>query len=238
MRRKGKMDAIEIHSKYLNETIEVTWYLPEGFTPFNDYQIAFMQDGKDYFQMGRVATLSDRLHDQAEINPTIFVGIHYIDRYDRWKKYHPDGEQHDAYTAFLMKEAIPTVEDTLHIEPVSRALIGDSLAGTFAFMTATAFPSSFQKIIMQSPLVNEHVLTRARTAKNIQSMEIFHSIGIEETAVSTTNGEIINFLQSNRELHQLLKTTCHHYIYDEFYGNHTWKYWQRDLPEILKRMFS
>ena len=238
MRRKGKMDAIEINSTYLNETLEVTWYLPEGFTPFNDYQIAYMQDGKDYFQMGRIATLSDRLHDEAAINPTIFVGIHYQDRYDRWDKYHPEGKQHDAYTAFLMKEAVPTVEDALHIEPVSRALIGDSLAGTFAWMTATTFPSSFQKIIMQSPLVNEHVLTRARTAKHIQSMEIFHSVGLEETAVATTNGETMDFLQPNRELHKILKTKCKPYFYDEFDGNHTWKYWQRDLPDILIRMFS
>lgn len=236
-RRKGKMDSLQISSNYLHENIEVTWYLPEGFTPFNDYQLVFMQDGNDYFQMGRIATLSDTLHDDGDINPTIFVGIHYQNRYDRWDKYHPEGKQNDTYTSFLVKEVLPAVEDELHITPISRALMGDSLAGTFAWMTATSFPSTFQKVIMQSPLVNKNVLIQARNMKQSDQLEIYHSIGLEETEVHTTSGDVTNFLQPNRELNRLLSETCENYIYNEFDGNHTWKYWQQELPTILKKMF-
>ena len=60
-----------------------------------------MQDGDDYFQLGSVATLSDKLHEKYEIINTTFVGIHYINRFDRLKKYHPHGEQYEAYIRFL-----------------------------------------------------------------------------------------------------------------------------------------
>lgn len=237
-RRKGKMDSLLISSDYLDENIEVTWYLPEGFTPFNDYQLVIMQDGNDYFQMGRIATLSDDLHEDGEIDLTIFVGIHYRDRYDRWDKYHPEGKQNNNYTSFLLKEAIPAVENELHITPISRALMGDSLAGTFAWMTATSFPSSFQKVIMQSPLVNEQVLERAKNLSQVKHLEIYHSIGLKETEVQTTSGEVTDFLKPNQEFNKLLSASFDNYLYNEFDGIHTWKYWQQELPNLLKKMLS
>src|SRR5690625_5828701 len=72
-----------------------------------------MQDGDDYFQLGRIATLSDELHDEYEIVNTYFVGIHYIDRYDRLKKYHPDGEQNEAYMKFLTEEVVHLIDETI-----------------------------------------------------------------------------------------------------------------------------
>ena len=238
MGRKGKMEDAMIQSDYLNEDIKVKWYLPEGFTPFKDYQLCIMQDGDDYFQMGRVATLSDQLHEEMEIEPTIFAGIHYRDKYDRQDKYHPNGKQNKAYISFLVNEALPFVEKSLHIEPVKRLLMGDSLAGTLAFMVATEFPNTFNKVIMQSPYINEDVLSRAQDVKTFSNLEIFHSIGLEETEVKTTSGEVSDFLTPNREISQLLEDKLGHYIFDEFQGNHTWKYWQRDLKAILIKMFG
>lgn len=238
MGRKGTMQDTVIKSKHLQEEIKVKWYLPEGFTPFNDYQLCMMQDGDDYFRMGRVATLSDQLHEEMEIEPTIFAGIHYQDKYDRQDKYHPNGNQQQDYISFLVKEAIPHIEETLHIDPVQRILMGDSLAGTLAFMVASQLPHYFDMVIMQSPYVNEKVLERAKYAKEFSNLEIFHSIGKEETEVKTTSGEIADFLQPNRELHQLLKGNMANYVYDEFEGNHTWKYWQRDLSTILVKMLG
>src|SRR5690625_7097468 len=75
-----------------------------------------MQDGNDYFNLVRIATLSDELHDDFDITNTIFVGIHYLDRFDRREKYHPDGKQHENYKKFLMNEVIPMIKEQLPIK--------------------------------------------------------------------------------------------------------------------------
>ncbi|WP_369404974.1 alpha/beta hydrolase-fold protein [Piscibacillus salipiscarius] len=93
MGRQGTMLDKEIKSQYLDETFVIKIYKPENFSPLYKYHICIMQDGDDYYQLGRAATVSDRLHSKSEIENTIFAGIHYKDRYDRWDKYHPDGEK-------------------------------------------------------------------------------------------------------------------------------------------------
>ncbi len=238
MGRNGTMEDATIQSDHLNEEIQIKWYLPEGFTAFKDYQLCIMNDGDDYFRMGRVATLSDQLHEDIVIESTIFVGVHYQDKNDRWGKYHPSGKQQEAYIAFLVKEAIPYVENHLHITPAKRVLMGDSLAGTLAFMIATQFPHTFDTVIMQSPYVDEDVLERASNASEFSHIEVFHSIGKEETDVHMTNGETADFLTPNRTLNHTLDGKLQVYHFDEFNGNHTWKYWQKDLKEILMKMLG
>lgn len=230
----------EITSQYLNETLKLTWYLPEAFSPLYKYHICIMQDGNDYFQLGRLATLSDRLHTDRSITNTIFVGIHYRDKYDRREKYHPAGEQQEAYIKFLTREVVPFLDDvlpTLHMGK-SRTLMGDSLAGTLALMTAIRYPNTFGQVIMQSPYVDETVLEKVKAAENMYPIDIYHSIGINETEVKTTDGNVSDFLTPNRQLHNMLLQKRINHIYHELNGEHTWKAWQKDLPRALSTMFD
>ncbi|WP_138416382.1 alpha/beta hydrolase [Aquibacillus sediminis] len=240
MGRKGKMLDAQLNSTYLSETITVKWYQPEAFTPLNKYHVCIMQDGDDYFQLGRVATLSDQLHEDGEIEDTIFVGIHYKDRYDRQDKYHPTGSKQHAYMQFLIREVVPFLNEkipNLHLGG-SRTLMGDSLAGTLGLMTALNYPHTFGKVIMQSPYVDEDVLQSVREAKYFDNISIYHTIGNKETAVNTTAGDTKDFLGPNRELKQLIEQSNSLYHYHELDGNHTWKYWQKDLPRALVTMFG
>lgn len=233
------MEDKTFYSYYLNEYMTVTWYQPEAFSPLYKYRICLMQDGNDYFQLGRIATLSDKLHSEERITNTIFVGIHYLDKYDRRKKYHPDGEQNDAYIKFLIREIVPMLDDlfpTLHMGK-SRALLGDSLAGTLALMTAIRYPNTFGEVIMQSPYVDHTVLKRVQEAEDMHMIDIYHTIGTKERVVHTTDGKVSDFLGINRELHELLVGKNLNYTYHELDGDHTWKTWQKDLPEALKTMF-
>lgn len=127
MARKGKMIEKIIDSNYLQETMSIKIYKPEEFDSLFETNLCFMQDGNDYFQMGRVATVSDRLHEEESIANTVFIGIHYIDRADRLKKYHPNGQQYLAYQHFLIKEVLPLVDTLVPINPLGtiRTLIGD-----------------------------------------------------------------------------------------------------------------
>jgi len=234
--RKGLMFDEEIQSNFLNETITLKFYKPESFSNLYKYHICIVHDGNDYYQLGRLATLSDQLHEDGKITNTVFVGIHYIDRFDRRKKYHPDGELNDLYTKFLVHEVVPFLDESLpsyHMGQ-SRILMGDSLAGTLSFMTALKYPNTFGKVIMQSPLVNETVLRTVKHARSIDHIDVYHTIGTEETAVPTTTGTKEDFVTPNRKLNDVLKDIPMNYMYHELNGaKHTWKYWQQDLSRAL-----
>lgn len=233
MARNGKMYEKEIDSIFLKATITLKIYEPETIDPMYETTICIMQDGDDYFQVGRIATLSDKMHEEYDITNTVFVGIHYIDRFDRLKKYHPEGEQNDAYVRFLTEEVVPLCDELVIPNPlgITRALIGDSLAGTLALMTAIKYPQLFQKVLMQSPLVNDTVL---EAAKQIERVAVYHSIGLEEESVGTTMKERIDFLTPNRKLNEIISGKISAYYYFEVEnGNHTWKYWQAELPKAL-----
>lgn len=241
MARKGNMYDETINSVFLKEEMVLKIYEPETFNSLYENNVCIMQDGDDYFQLGRVATVSDTLHEEEEIVNTTFVGIHYIDRFDRLKKYHPEGEQFEAYIQFLAKEAVPLLDEILPINPLGtvRTLMGDSLAGTIAFLTALRHPNVFNKVIMQSPLVNEHVLDAAHQVERKHGTEIYHSIGCQETAVPTTRDGHVDFLKPNQQLSTILAEKFSSYQYKEIeQGNHTWKFWQREIPDVLKLMLS
>lgn len=231
----------QINSTYLNETMTLRIYQPETYSPLYKYQIGIMQDGDDYYQLGRAATWSDRLHENDEIANTILAGIHYRDKFDRRDKYHPNGSQRQAYSKFLAHEVVPFLDDLFptYLMGRSRALIGDSLAGTLALMTALKYPNTFGKVIMQSPYVDQTVTKTVQDAKAIQPITIYHTIGTDETAVDTTDGSKKDFLKPNRELHQVLQKKNMDYTYHELQdGRHTWKYWQNDLSRAFTHIFS
>lgn len=238
MARNGNMYDKTIQSNYLKEEMIVKIYEPERFDSLYETNVCIMQDGDDYFQLGRVATVSDKLHDEFDIVNAFFVGIHYIDRFDRLKKYHPSGEQYAAYKKFLAKEVVPLIDQLVPINPLGmkRTLIGDSLAGTIALMTAMDYPELFHKVLIQSPLVNETVLQEATT---IEGLEIYHSIGLDEENVKTSYGDIVDFVTPNKQLQATLQKKIATYHYKEIEtGKHTWKQWQKELPHALSLLLN
>ncbi|WP_028782093.1 alpha/beta hydrolase [Thalassobacillus devorans] len=239
MGRDGTFKDFEINSSYLDETLTLKVFLPENYSPLYKYHIAIMQDGDDYFQMGRVATLSDKLHKEKRIEDTIFVGIHYRDKFDRQDKYHPNGEKQSAYIKFLVNEVAPLLDEELpgyHMGS-GRTLMGDSLGGTVALMTALKYPNTFGNVIMQSPFMNDEVMDKVQNSKDMSSLAIYHTIGSEETDVPTTDGNRKDFVTPNYELRKLLNKKPLTYIFHELDGDHTWKYWQQDMERALVTMF-
>lgn len=241
MARKGKMYDRTIESKHLTESITIKIYEPEQFDSLYENYVCIMQDGDDYFHLGRVATVSDRLHDDFDIVNTTFVGIPYIDRFDRWKKYHPDGEQFSNYKLFLRNEVVPLIDEILPINPLGtvRILMGDSLAGTISLMAALDEPELFNRVIMQSPYVDEIVLNAVKQFDKPIEPQIFHTFGLNETNVPTTKMGKLDFVKSNQQLVSLLSEKFSSYYYEiNSEGNHTWKFWQKELPDLLIKVLN
>jgi enterochelin esterase-like enzyme len=236
---KGTIKEHTINSSELGEEILVLIYLPANFSPLYKYSLLIAQDGRDYFQLGKIGRLADEYLYQREIENLIIIGIPYKDVGDRRRKYHPNGEQHKQYIRFLAHELVPYLDQefpTYHMGS-TRALIGDSLGATLSLMTALQYPHTFGKVLLQSPYVDKQVMELVKSFKETELLEIYHIIGNQETEVQTTNGKISDFLTPNRELSTILKSKSNTYFYDEFNGDHTWTHWQPDLKRALKMMF-
>lgn len=237
---KGQIKEMTFHSTSLNEDLQLWVYLPATFSPLYKYSLLIAQDGKDYFQLGRIARVVDELLHHREIDNLIIVGIPYKNVQDRRAKYHPEGEQNEAYIRFLAHELVPFLDDEFptYQMGMGRALIGDSLGATVSLMTALKYPHTFGKAILQSPYVDEHVLDAVKNHQQLQLLSVYQIIGKNETAVETTDGQVKDFLEPNRQLHQLFNEKGFSHFYEEFDGDHTWKYWQPDLKRALTHMFG
>ncbi|MCU9612411.1 alpha/beta hydrolase-fold protein [Caldibacillus lycopersici] len=236
---KGKTTDLSFYSNELQEQVQILVYTPPQFTPLNKYAYCIAQDGKDYFQLGRIARTIDELLYNGEIEPILFFGIPYQNVADRRKKYHPLGSMQKQYMRFLVYELIPFIEErfpVLHMGQ-SRALAGDSLAATISLLTALEYPHTFGKIMLHSPYVDENVINAVNHFSNGDLLTAYHVIGKEETFVKMTNGETADFLTPNRTLSKSLTNNIADYFYDEFDGNHTWKYWQKDIKRALTFLF-
>ena len=237
---KGTIKEYTFTSQALNEELELLVYLPANFSPLYKYSLLIAQDGRDYFQMGRIGRFADELLANGEIENLIIVGVPYKDRFDRWEKYHPQGKKQSAYIRFLAHELVPFLDEEFPSYQMGsgRGLIGDSLGGTVSFMAAMQYPHTFGKCIMQSPLVDDTVMQSVREFEDSHLIDLYHVIGKGETDVpSTKDGSTSNFIEPNRELHDLLKKKSFTYFYDEFDGKHTWKFWQADIKRALSEMF-
>ncbi|KMK76015.1 esterase family protein [Alkalihalobacillus pseudalcaliphilus] len=237
---RGNTNEAIIKSTFLDEEVKLMIYTPEDFTPIKDYDVLICQDGQDYFQLGRLPRQIDDLIEDLEIREVIIVGIPYPNVSERRNRYHPEQDKSAAYIQFLVKEVMPFLDENYPIQPFAqrRTLAGDSLAGTISLLTAVQYPKTFGQVMMHSPFVNDTVLHAIKNASDIQSLSIYHRIGLEETAVKTTDKQTLDFLEPNRSLKEILTNSVTDYDYDEFEGNHTWTYWQKDLQNGLKKLLS
>ena len=235
---KGTIKDWKFTSKELDEELDLLIYFPPNYSPLYKYTVVIAQDGRDYFQMGRIGRIADELFLKGDIENLIIVGIPYRNVHDRRRKYHPDGEQHAAYIRFLAHELVPFLDMEFPTYQIGtgRVLIGDSLGATVSLLAALKYPHTFGKCILQSPLVNNVVMNAVKDFKEPHLVELYHVIGKGETEVPTTDGSISNFIVPNRELNALIKKKGFTYFYDEFDGKHTWKYWQADLKRAFMQM--
>src|SRR5699024_4279476 len=118
------------------------------------------------------------------------------------------------------------------------SLMRDSLAATFALVTPLQYAGYFNQIIIQSPLIDYTSSSFIKSSAK-QHLSIYHSRGLNETAVYTTEKEEVDFVQPNKVISKYLKENFSDYTFAEIpAGNHTWKYWQEELPEVLEDMFG
>lgn len=237
---RGVVQDLTLYSEALQEEMQLLIYLPPNYSPLYKYSVLIANDGKDYFQLGRISRVADELYEQKEIENLIIVGVPYKNVKDRREKYHPEGIKHQSYIRFLAQELIPYIDANYPTYQIGmgRALIGDSLAATVSLLTALQYPHTFGKVILHSPLVNDYVLSQVENYKDVRAFSLYQVVGKDETAVKTGDGLLTDFITLNRKLHNLIRKKGFSTFYDELDGDHTWKLWQPDMKRSLQNNFG
>lgn len=235
--KPGKINKHQFYSDILEREVTISIYLPEDYTDLFKHQVIICFDGLDFLRFGRIQREYERLRKEQEIQRAIIVGFHYESVEKRREEFHPQGSRSHLTVKAIGKELLPFIDAMFPTYKVgnARLLMGDSLAGSIAMLTALTYPTIFSQVAMLSPQYDEVIKEKFVNCETKEQLSIWHAIGLEEEDFTLpTNGKRANFLTPNRELNQLINQYHVKYEYHEFDGGHNWKSWKPMLGDILK----
>ncbi|WP_409346530.1 alpha/beta hydrolase [Paenibacillus sp. MBLB4367] len=223
-----------LSSSSLGKERPLTIYLPPGYNELLSYPVIYCQDGLEFFNFGRIATQTNYLIMEENLEPPIIVGVE-VDKELRSEEYDPTGSRFEAYCTFFAEELLAHVENRYPVRqtPDERLVAGDSLGGTVSLHLALNYPQLFRKVIAFSGAFYEATQRRIEEAGDLSELDIYMIVGLQETAVEVSRG-FYDFLQANRSAARLLTERGAHVHYEEKDGKHLWGFWQNELPSALR----
>ncbi len=135
-----------------------------------------MLDGLDFLRFGRIQRTYESLIKEARIDDAIIVGnIHYEEKHvdKRREEFHPQGSRSHLTIQSVGKEILPFIDSTFCTLKVgnARLLVGDSLAGSIALLTALTYPTIFSRVAMLSPHSDDKVLDELNECANQRTID-------------------------------------------------------------------
>jgi enterochelin esterase-like enzyme len=222
-----------VSSAWLGEDRPIRIYLPPGYNEVLSYPVIYCQDGEQFFNFGRLATLLTAGILDDGLEPAIAVGVD-VRTETRTAEYAPEGERHAAYLKFFAEELLPYVESRYPVrtQPSDRIVAGDSLGGTVSLHIALAYPSLFSRVLSLSGAFFGPTRAQLAASGDLSWLNIYMLVGLEETEVTTERGTF-DFVEANRLTKNVLEELHAKLIYEEKPGKHLWGFWQKELPAIL-----
>ncbi|MGY3481324.1 esterase family protein [Staphylococcus cohnii] len=237
----GRINKINFSSDILDRDITLSIYLPKDFTELFKYKVVFCFDGLDFFSFGRIHRTYEKLWETNEVERAIFVGFHYEDVEKRRTEFHPQGAKTALTVKCMANEILPFIDAQFPTYKVGngRVILGDSLAGSAALITALSYPRVFSQVGLLSPQHDEVIQTLIERCQFQEQLTIWHAIGLEEKNFALpTTGKQADFLTPNRQLKSIIERSDITYHYTEFDGGHRWKSWKHLLEDLLKYFLS
>ncbi|UJL45772.1 esterase family protein [Virgibacillus sp. NKC19-16] len=223
----------EFHSEIQNRNY--TYYLLTSAETVEDAYVLYVQDGKDYLELGGFEETFQKLieTDSNLASKIVFVLIHPGDSMERWQAYHRQGNQFENYMQFMTDEFIPTVEKELNRNIVKRGLLGDSLAGNSSLNLAMRNPEQWTHLLLQSAAIAiEDIGALSKMDK--LDWNIYQTVGrFEDEFISVITNEKLYILTRNRELHETFILKRAKIEYTEQEASHEWVFWKKDLVNAL-----
>lgn len=223
-----------VPSNYLEEgERSVRFYLPPGYQEWLSYPVVYCQDGEDFFNFGRIATISHSLILEESWEPFIIAAVD-VDKSVRTEEYLTGSARHEAYLKFWSEELVPFVEKTFgaRASADARLLAGDSLGATVSLSIALRRPDLFNRILSLSGAYYGASIAELKEAGDLSCLSLWMTVGLQETAYETERGTH-NFVELNRAAKRLLESKGAYVDYREKDGEHKWGFWQKELPEAL-----
>lgn len=234
--KTGTLNQTIFHSEILERDITLSIYLPEDYTPLFKNKVIFCFDGLDFFRYGQIHRTYEQLRKAGKIERAIMIGFHYETVDKRREEFSPNGSRAHLTVKAMGQELLPYIDQTFPTYRVSngRILLGDSLAGSIALMTALSYPRLFSQVGMFSPMHNDVIETLLSRCQFVDQLTIWQAVGKEEIDFELpTTGERADFLTPNQKLHEILEGLNVTHYYEEFEGTHRWKYWKKLMEPLL-----
>ena len=223
-----------ILSSFLHEERSLRIFLPPGYDEMVTYAVVYCQDGEQFFNFGRIATIANRLILDEDIAPFIIVGVD-VNMKHRTADYSPNGARYPQYVQFFVQEMMAYIEDHYPVRtaPDERILAGDSLGGTVSLHLALEHPELFHNVLSLSGAFLQMTQEALGQAEDLSWLRMYQLIGLQETAVKTDRG-VFDFLVANRRVRDMLTERNATLRYEEKPGEHLWGFWQKELDSGLK----
>ncbi|GEN34621.1 MULTISPECIES: alpha/beta hydrolase [Aneurinibacillus] len=232
--RKRTIVRRELESSYLKETRSYKVYLPPDYDSSRAYPALYAQDGEQFLNFGRGATVAQEMILNGKLFPFIIVAV-TVSKENRTEEYGTGRSRNDIYKSFFVEELLPAVEKEFAVN--DRILIGDSLGGTVSLDLALDRPDLFSKVLSLSGAFYPDVMKGVLRRPKLSHLTIYMLIGLQETAVPV-GSQTVDFLSYNRDMKQVLEQRGASVTYVEKEGGHDWGFWQSQLPSALSFFFG
>jgi enterochelin esterase-like enzyme len=208
-------------------------YLPPGYQETVSYPVVYCQDGEQFFNYGRIATIAQKMILEEDWDPFIVVGVD-VDLKHRSAEYKPGGSRFAAYTRFFAEELLPDIEKHFSVRRTAkdRVLAGDSLGAAVSLSLALTYPDLYCRVLSLSGAYFESYLQQARDYFSLKWLHIWMIVGLQETAFENDEG-VFDMVAMNRKMKRILEERNAKLIYEEKDGEHKWGFWQNELPRAL-----
>lgn len=262
--KQEKIIAVEtkvLTSFYLKRDVRVDFYIPGGFSDFNNLSLLLVNDGQDLVTMQFESILGKLMAENA-IEPLFCVGIHCsTDRKNEYGTarildYKGRGAKAYLYANFIMLELIPFIRKVYKVYSFrEKCFAGFSLGALSALDIVWNYPTEFSKVGVFSGSLwwrdkdqddedfdeDIHRIMHRQVREGIFApwLRFFFEVGALDEAVDRNNNGVIDAIDDTVSLIDELIAKGYHFRNDIAYlelkdGRHDVATWAYAFPYFLK----
>jgi enterochelin esterase-like enzyme len=231
---KGKLEIFQFPSGILKNDRRIWIYTPSNYhdkdTP---YKLLISFDGRPTMTTLRAPRILDNLIHNKEIPPVVMIAINSVNRFQELTF-------NNDFNNFLSNELVPWVRNKYNVseDPKDTTISGFSLGGLASFFAAFNHPQIFGNVLSLSGSVHwKKEGYEGEIPWMLQNIEENEALPIK---VFMKAGILENkpLLESNKNLHKILKSKGYEVLYNEFLGGHDDIWWQNELSQGLKYLLN
>ena len=235
---QGKITLSKIQSKCLSAERDIGVYTPAGYTPKGkpcDILIVF--DGQAYHELIPLPAILDNLITQAQIPPTVAIGIPNPSHEIRQRDLHC----YDPFADFIAKELIPWARKNYNIssDPRHAVVAGSSAGGLTAAFCAFRYPKVFGNVLSQSgsfwyapgqsDSLPDYLQERGWLTRQFVSTRRLPLHFYIETGRFESQAQVLD----HHRIRDVLEAKGYPVVYREYNGGHDYFNWRGTLEDAV-----